>query len=311
MDWTEADIPDLSGKNILVTGANTGIGFHAAKLFARNKARVILACRTPTKMAAAASAIQSEAPGSKLVQLQVDLSDLDSVRAFVDSFRAANIPQLDVILLNAGAFLVDYQVSPQGIETMFATNHLGHFLLVGLLLDYIKNVPDSRIIAVSSLGHLFVKTINYEQVRSRAPDPNASYEYLGAYGETKLANQWFIQVLNSKLRSCGGSTVAVAAHPGCSTTDLTRHASRSWFIQILVNIFKFINQPSSQGAWPLVFAVTDPKIRPDNYYGPAYLFGSRGPPIRNSRVNSCVKDLAKAEELWAISEELCGFAYDI
>lgn len=308
MTWSVSDIPSLKEKTVLITGANTGIGFYAARQFAKNGAQVILACRTPKKMADAASKITSEFPTSRVVQIQLDLSDLDNVRQFPARLKETGITKIDILLLNAGVAETNYKTSKQGLELMFATNHLGHWLLTGLVLDYIKNVPDSRIISVSSMGHRQAKAINYEIAKGKDLD---KFEAMDVYCQSKLANHWFTKVLQHKLEDMRAKTIAIVAHPGGSSTDLIRHVddSPSLFMRFGGVIIPYFLQSAEEGSWPLLYAATDPNVKKGNYYAPYRWTELAGPPVHNGFQNPVVFDIEKARELWMVSEDITGFRY--
>ena len=307
MVWTTDQIPDLTDKVILVTGATSGIGLEAAKVFAHNGAKLVMACRNTDKMAKVAQQFQDEKP-SDIVQLKLDTSDLDSVRDFVADFKDTRIPKIDVLLLNAGVnSLHSFTKSKQGVELTFATNHLGHWLLTGMLLDYMASVPDSRIIAVSSLGHKYNNHIDYSVARGNEP---STYAGMVTYCQTKLANQWFVTALNRRLVAAGIQTIAVPAHPGATRTDLNREAS-SFFNSLFVALIAPLQQTVEQGALPLIMAAVDPLITRNSYYAPSGFFELGGTPKSNGHLSAAVSDQGKDQELWDLSEELTGYKYPI
>lgn len=305
MPWTEADIPDLSTKTVLITGANTGVGFEAARLFAKHGAQVVLVCRTASKMSAAAEAIRAETPSARLQELQCDLSDLATVRSCGDRFARLAIPTLDVVLLNAGAVHVEYATSAQGNELMFATNYLGHYLLTGLLLPFMKDVPGSRVIAVSSVAHRLVEDINFEVARGNARE---SFRYKKVYAETKLAMHWFVGMLTEKLEACDAKTIAVAAAPGVTLTELGRNIT-GFFSQLAILPFTLVRHSARSAAQSYVFAATDLEVKKGNYYEPGSWWGMKGSPVSNGYVTKAGQDAAKAFALWKLSEELTSFQY--
>ncbi|MGO9806544.1 MAG: SDR family NAD(P)-dependent oxidoreductase, partial [Rhodomicrobium sp.] len=150
--WTADDMPDLSGKTIVVTGGNSGIGYEAALEFARKRADVILACRDLGKARTAAAQISASSPGAKVEVMELDLSNLASVRGFADAFHLAH-PALHVLCNNAGVMAIPYRTTADGFEMQFGTNHLGHFALTGLLLDRLLATEGGRVVNVSSGGH--------------------------------------------------------------------------------------------------------------------------------------------------------------
>ena len=304
MTWSPTDIPDLSSKTILVTGANSGVGFYATRYFVQHNAHVIMACRNPTKMADAAASIVQEHPTARITQLQLDISDLQSVHSFADQFKQSGIQSIDVLLLNAGVVLTTFQKSKQGFENMFATNHLGHWLLVGLLLDYIKSVPGSRIVAVSSIAHLQTSAIDYNVVTAESVQ---KFNHLEAYAQSKLANQLFVKQLQKYLEEIGAQTVAVAAHPGASSTNMTNTFDER--TPFLWRVMWYFLQTAEKGSWPLVYASTDRGVKKEFYYGPSGWLEIRGVPKNNAKLSKVVNDWNKARELWEVSERLTGFRY--
>lgn len=230
-------------------------------------------------------------PAARLHELQCDLADLDSVRSCADRFAQLGIPALHVVLLNAGAALIEYAESPQGLEMMFALNYLGHYLLVGLLLPYVKDVPDSRVIPGSSIGHRSTNIIDYQIARGQAKD---KFSYFRVYCETKLAMHWFAAVLNEKFEAAGAKTIAVAAAPGAARTELARNAT-GLFWKIMMLPIGLFTHPARNGAYPYLFAATDPDLKKGNYYEPGRWWGLNGNPVSKSFVSEAARDIAKAK----------------
>lgn len=305
MSWTPEDMPDMSGKVAVVTGATSGIGLHAAKGFASRGAKVVLACRNAEKMATFADTMRTELPHAELVLMQVDISDLDSVRSFAEEFAGKDIDRIDVLLLNAGIAYGPYKTSAQGFERTFATNHLGHWLLTGLLLKYVKGHPGARVVAVASLAHEAVKDIKYDVVKGENPD---GYQEFYNYAMSKLANMWFVKELNLRLIVAGSAAVAVASHPGVSLSGIldVHNTLRFRLIRFFASVFC---QNAEAGAWPLLMAATDADVTRESYYGPSGWFELSGPPDAKARIGAHVDDEEKARELWRVSEEMCNFSY--
>lgn len=218
--WSAADVPDQSGRVVVVTGANTGVGYHTAAVFADRGAHVVLAVRNLEKGNAARARIMAARPGAHVTLQQLDLCSLDSVRAAADALRTA-YPRIDVLINNAGVMWTPKQVTKDGFELQFGTNHLGHFALTGLVLDHMLPVPGSRVVTVSSQGHRIHAAIHFDDLQWER-----RYNRVAAYGQAKLANLLFTYELQRRLGEAGKSTIAVAAHPGGSNTELTRNLPR-------------------------------------------------------------------------------------
>lgn len=300
--WTAEDIPDLTGKVIIVTGANSGIGYEAAKEFARKGARTILACRSMDKAQAALAQIQTEISGAPVEFMPLDLSSLQSVREFAALFKE-KYDRLDVLLNNAGIMMVPYGVTPDGFERQFGTNHLGHFALTGLLLDLIKVTPGARVVNVSSLAHRGDK-MDFNNLMF---EDGQGYERQAAYGRSKLANLLFTYELERKFEKHGVEAIAVAAHPGVSNTNLADHIPG---VKILKPIFGGILQSAAMGALPIIRAAVDPHTNGGQYYGPDGKNERSGFPVVVSS-SEASHNQADAHKLWEISEELTGVTFNL
>lgn len=291
-NWTIDNIPDQDGKVVVVTGANSGIGYETARMLAHKGAATILACRSQQKGETAVTQIQNEQPRGTAVLMPLDLSDLAAVRAFVAEFNG-RYDQLDLLINNAGIMIPPYGKTADGFELQFGVNHLGHFALTGLLLDKILATPDSRIITVSSIMHKRGQ-INFADLNSEQ-----EYNRERAYGQSKLANLLFTYELQRKLVTNGHATIAAAAHPGWTATNLQRNSG------FIVFFNQFLAQKPLMGALPTLRAATDPAVQGGDYYGPTRRFEMVGYP---QKVNSNGRshDTAVAAKLWAISEEMTG-----
>lgn len=195
--WSAADVPDQSGRVVVVTGANTGIGYHTAAVFADRGAHVVLAVRNLEKGNAARARIMAARPGAHVTLQQLDLCSLDSVRAAADALRTA-YPRIDVLINNAGVMWTPKQVTKDGFELQFGTNHLGHFALTGLVLDHMLPVPGSRVVTVSSQGHRIHAAIHFDDLQWER-----RYNRVAAYGQAKLANLLFTYELQRRLGEAG------------------------------------------------------------------------------------------------------------
>ena len=303
--WTAEDVLDMSGKTVLITGANSGIGLEAARVLAGKGAHVVMACRTRTKAAAAQRDIDATHPKAETEFLHLDLSDLASVRKAAAEFRSKR-RRLDVLVNNAGVMFTPETRTADGFEMQMGTNHFGHFALTGLLLPTLLETPGSRVVTVSSIGHrpgsIDFDDINWEQ----------HYNRFRAYFRSKLANLLFTYELQRRLHKAKADTIAVAAHPGGSNTNLG-HMERDqafwWLERILRPIAGLVTQSAAMGALPTLRAATDPKVHGGDYYGPDGFGEQWGYPVK-VKSSERSHDRAAAERLWRVSEELTGVAYE-
>ncbi len=295
--WTFDDIPDQAGRTVIVTGANSGIGFEAARALVRKGASVTLACRNPEKGRAAVDRILEEAANGDASLELLDLSDLENVSSFAERFRQQH-QRLDLLILNAGVMVPPESQTRQGFELQFGVNHLGHFALTGRLLPLLTATPESRVVVVSStaasMGKMDFEDLHFTE-RGYKPWP--------AYGQSKLANQLFALELQRRLEATGAPTLVTAAHPGWTVTDLQRTSGMASFLN------PFFGMKPEQGALPTLRAATDPTSRGGTYYGPHGLMQMRGYPVVVEMVKQA-QSPADAARLWEISEELTGVSYD-
>ncbi len=300
--WTTADIPDLTGKVMIVTGANTGLGFETAKELARKGAQVVLACRSLEKGQDAARRIQAEIPHARLDPMVLDLASLRSVRAFAEAFRA-RYDRLDRLINNAGIMMTPYGKTEDGFEQQFGVNHLGHFALTGLLIDHLLATPGARVVNVSSNAHRWGEmdfaNLMFEQ---------GGYSPTKAYARSKLANLLFTYELQRRFQARGADAMAVAAHPGTSRTELTRYLEQRWYVRLLMPLMAPFSQSAAMGALPTLRAATDPNVRGGEYYGPDGFMEMKGYPVRVEPIPAA-RDPETARRLWEISEELTGVRY--
>ena len=303
MNWTVEDIPDLTGKVIIITGANSGIGFEATKEFARKGVRVILASRNKNKAEVALSQIQTEIPGSQAEILQLDLANLKSVQQFADSFKK-KYDRLDTLLNNAGIMMVPYGKTKDGFETQFGTNHLGHFALTGLLIDLLLKTPGARVVNISSNAH-HLDEVNFSNLMY---EDGEGYSPQKAYGRSKLANLLFTYELQRRFNAIEVETIALAAHPGISNTNLGAHIFKRWRLGILQPLMGLMLQSAARGALPGIRAAVDPMVSGGQYYGPDGPKERSGYPVVVLS-NEASYILEDALQLWEISEKLTGISY--
>ncbi|WP_167106850.1 SDR family NAD(P)-dependent oxidoreductase [Mycobacterium sp. DL592] len=298
--WTSADIPDQSGRTAVITGANTGLGYETARALAAHGARLVLAVRNLDKGKAAADLIARRSPGAEVSVQELDLTSLNSVRAAAEQLRAEH-PRIDLLINNAGVMMTPKATTQDGFELQFGTNHLGHFALTGLLIDRLIETPGSRVVTVSSMGHRFARRgINFDDLQSQR-----RYSRAGAYGQAKLANLMFTYELQRRL--IGTTTIAAAAHPGSSRTELARNLPA-----LVDRVFTALPlaQEADIGALPTLRAATDPGVLGGQYYGPDGFGEQRGYPkvVSSSAVSH---DTVAQRRLWAVSEELTGVVYPV
>ncbi|MFJ8603544.1 SDR family NAD(P)-dependent oxidoreductase [Streptomyces shenzhenensis] len=294
-NWTEQHIPDQHGRVAIVTGANTGLGFETARMLAARGAAVVLAVRDVAKGKQAAARIT----GDVTVQA-LDLASLDSIRSAAADLRAAH-PRIDLLINNAGVMYTPRQTTADGFELQFGTNHLGHFALTGLLLDRLLPVPGSRVVTVSSTGHRIRAAIHFDDLQWER-----SYSRAAAYGQAKLANLMFTYELQRRLAP-HGTTVAVAAHPGVSNTELARNTPAALRVPVTW-LAPLLTQKPEMGALPTLRAATDPAVTGGQYYGPGNRGEIRGyPKLVTSSPDS--HDQAVQQRLWTVSEELTGVTF--
>jgi NAD(P)-dependent dehydrogenase (short-subunit alcohol dehydrogenase family) len=285
--WTPANIADQSGRTIVVTGANSGIGAITARELARAGAHVIIACRDTSKGKSAAATM----PGTVEVR-PLDLADLSSIRTF-----ASGLPTVDILINNAGIMAVPLGRTTDGFELQIGTNHLGHFALTGLLLDRIRD----RVVTVSSnahrWGHISLNDLNWQKRR---------YQRWRAYGQSKLANLLFTYELSRRLTTAGSPIRAVAAHPGYASTNLQSH-TESFQDRIMSLGNLLLAQSAEMGALPTLYAATT-DVPSASYIGPDSLLENRGHP-KIDHPNKAAQNPQTATRLWDLSEHLTGITY--
>jgi NAD(P)-dependent dehydrogenase (short-subunit alcohol dehydrogenase family) len=288
----------------IVTGANTGLGYHAAAALAQTGAHVVLAVRNLEKGNLALARIVAAHPHASVTLQELDLSSLASVRAAAAALRKS-YPRIDLLINNAGVMWTPKQVTDDGFELQFGTNHLGHFALTGLLLDNLLPVRGSRVVTVSSMGHRLRAAIHFDDLQWEH-----SYDRLAAYGQSKLANLLFTYELQRRLAARDQpTTMALAAHPGGSNTELARNLPGIFKPAVAV-LGPLLFQGAAMGSLPTLRAATDPGVEGGQYYGPDGLGEQRGhPKLVSSSAQSHDEDLQ--HRLWTVSEELTGVTYPV
>jgi NAD(P)-dependent dehydrogenase (short-subunit alcohol dehydrogenase family) len=304
--WTAQDVGDQHGRIAVITGASSGLGLETARVLAAHGATVVLAGRDSAKIAAAAGQLRSSLPAATVDTAELDLASLDSVRA-AGADLSTRFPRLDLLINNAGVMMPPYSLTKDGYELQFGTNHLGHFVLTGLLMNSLLAVPGSRVVTLSSNGHRAGR-MNWADLQSAR-----HYQRMAAYGRSKLANLMFTYELQRRLSAAGAKTLALAAHPGNARTELTRHmpgmvqgAMGSRFAPLT----SWAVQDVAVGALPTLRAATDPAAIGGTYYGPDGLFQFVGHPVV---VTSSTRshNVQAQRRLWVESEQLTGITYPV
>ncbi|NJP52673.1 SDR family NAD(P)-dependent oxidoreductase [Streptomyces sp. SBST2-5] len=290
--WNETQLPDLSGRTVVITGANSGIGLAAAGALARAGAHVVFAVRDSGRGRAAAATV----PGSTEVR-RLDLADLASVREFAAGWQGP----LDLLINNAGVMMLPRQRTKDGFEMQFGTNHLGHFALTNLLLPHITD----RVVTVSSTAHRW----GYGTIRFDDLNMDADYDPRRAYGQSKLANLLFTLELQRRLTEAGSRVRALAAHPGYSATNLQSHAASPVLRLGMRLANRLVAQSDRAGALPTLYAATQ-DLPGAAYVGPDGLAELRGRPTLVSR-SRAASDPGLARRLWTVSEELTGVRWPL
>ncbi|MCH9657314.1 SDR family NAD(P)-dependent oxidoreductase [archaeon] len=301
--WTFDDIPELSGKTIIVTGSNSGIGFESIKHFSAKGAQTILACRNIKNGKSAKGRILEEHPNAKIDVMNLDLADLESIHSFVKKFNETH-SELDVLLNNAG-IICPYKKTKDGFEIQIGINHLGHFALTGLLLHNLKNSKGSRVVNVSSIGHKSGK-MNFDNFMFE----KGGYSMFKAYANTKLSNLLFTYELQRRFEKFNVGCIAVAAHPGVAKSNLSKHIIKKPLYRIGMTIANStMSQSTLMGALPEIRAAVDPLVKGGDYFGPGGFQEWRGYPTK-VKSNDASHDLKSAERLWEVSEKLTKIDYD-
>ena len=306
MGWTADDLPDLSGRTYVVTGANSGIGFEASRALARRSARVILACRSPEKAGSAVRSVRAESPDAAVEARALDLSSLASINGFAKEVLEET-DALHGLINNAGVMAVPYARTADGFEMQLGTNHLGHFALTGLLLERLLATPGSRVVTVSSTASAFGR-MRWDDLHWES-----SYSKWPAYGQSKLANLLFTFELQRRLDAKGAETFAAACHPGYAATNLQTAGAKlagSGFAELGMTLMnRLFAQSAEMGALPTLYAACAEDVAGADYIGPDGLGESRGYP-KKVRPTSRARDRGDQTRLWQVSQAATGVRYD-
>ncbi|MDX1665143.1 MAG: oxidoreductase [Candidatus Promineifilaceae bacterium] len=303
--WTAAEIPDLIDTTAVVTGANSGLGYETALALAQQGAHVVLAVRSVARGERAAAEICAAAPGASVAVAELDLADLNSVRAFAAWFLGEH-ETLELLVNNAGVMAIPRRETADGFEMQFGVNHVGHFALTGLLLPALLRAEESRVVTVSSGAHQGGR-INFDDLQSRE-----RYSAFGAYAQSKLANLLFAYELQRRLDAAGASVSSVAAHPGYAATNLQRRGPEMNESRLQAALMEAANrifaQSAAQGALNTLYAAVAPGVEGGEYVAPDGLMTMRGYPVTRASSRASY-DAEAAARLWEISERLTGVQY--
>jgi NAD(P)-dependent dehydrogenase (short-subunit alcohol dehydrogenase family) len=293
--FTESDVTDQSGKTIVITGANTGLGYEAARVLSARGARVIIACRSQQKAEDAMARIEKENGRVDVSHVALDLGDLSSVSDCADQLQSED--KIDILINNAGIMVPPYELTTDGFESQFGVNHLGPFALTGLLLDKLAAAPAPRVVNTSSMAHhrgkIYFGDINAEN----------GYRAIPRYAMSKLANLLFTYELQRRLEASGQHTLSVACHPGIADTELSRYIPA--LLNMLTPLMKPLFNTAASGAWPTLCAATSDDISGGDYIGPAKRRETAGPAVK-VRSNRASHDQDVAQRLWDLSIQMTG-----
>jgi NAD(P)-dependent dehydrogenase (short-subunit alcohol dehydrogenase family) len=305
--WTLNDIAPQTGKRVLVTGANSGIGYHAALTLARKGAQVILACRDRQRGELALARLHTAAPDAHAELAILDLASLSAVREFAQKELDAQRP-IHILVNNAGVMAPPKRLeTTDGFELQFGTNVLGHFALTALLMPALEQAatasPDRpRVVTIASIAHQQGQ-IDFNDLQSRK-----AYSPMRSYRQSKLADLMFAIELDRRLRAARSRVMSVAAHPGVANTNLFRSGDHSAFSGavrgLLGHIIGAVLNSDCEGALPTLYAATSPNVGDGGYYGPQGLLETRGSRIGEANIATQAKDAATAARLWQVCEEL-------
>lgn len=305
MNWSIKDIPDQTGKTALITGANSGIGFEAAKALAGKGAKVILACRNQQKAQDAMDSILETWPSAQLEFLQLDLADQSNIKAAAKRFLDSHT-QLDLLINNAGVMWLPRTETVDEFEMQFGTNHLGHFTLTGLLLDTLLATQNARVVTVSSLAHRSGR-IYFDDLMLKN-----GYKKHKSYAQSKLANLMFSHELQRRINKAGKTLISVAVHPGGSSTNLAVPGFEMQDSTLAAKIAKwvtpFVTQSAANGSLPTLYGATSQNIKGGEYIGPKHFFEVMGPPV-DAYATRYSRNEENGKKLWEASVALTNIPY--
>ena len=303
--WTEKDLPDLTGKTIIITGANSGTGFAATKFMSAKGATIVMACRNPDKADLALQSIKNGNAEAKLDFIQLDLSSLASIKQFSEAFKK-KYSSLDILINNAGMCQTPDIKTEDGFEMQIGVNHLGHYALTGQLMDRLVETKNSRVVTMSSMNHE-QGIMNFDNLFLEG-----EYHQMKAYEQSKLANLLFSYELSRRFAQAGVDVESIAAHPGFVKSNIMKsneYTKRSFGFAMMFNVFDVVlGMSPSKGSLGIMRAATDRTLKNGEYVGPTNMNGFRGLPklLASSERSYNEKD---AKELWGMSEQLTGVKY--
>jgi len=308
-DWTTATIPSLAGRNVVITGANSGIGYRAALVLAAKGAHVVLACRDPGRGAAAVQTILWGVPDADVATASLDLASLSSVHRFAEEILAQGEP-LHCLINNAGVMAPPRRLETEdGFELQFGTNVLGHFALTALLIPALERAATqgARVVTVASIAHQRGR-IDFDDLQSLK-----QYSPMGSYAQSKLGDLMFAFELDRRLRAAGSPIASLAVHPGIAATNLFRAGDYHGIERVARDAFGplvgLVLNSDAAGALPTLYAATAETVESGGYYGPQGLFEARGKRVGPARIAPQALDAAVAARLWAACEALTGVSF--
>ncbi|MCM3575777.1 oxidoreductase [Mesobacillus subterraneus] len=292
---------NLSRQTVIITGANSGIGYEAARKLSEKGAHVILAVRNEQKGKAAVDSILQGNSNASVEMMKLDLADLTSVRNFSSTF-IEKFHQLHILINNAGVMIPPFGKTKDGFELQFGSNHLGHFALTGLLLPLLKKTPGSRVVTLSSIAHRGA-AIDFDNL-----DGSKGYKAMRFYGQSKLANLLFAKELDNRFKEHGIETISVACHPGISNTNLF-NLGKGETPKYLKGLMKWFSQSAAMGALPTIYAAADDSLTGGEYIGPDGRGNRKGYPAIEIPAPGVYNE-ETITRLWTVSEELTGVQFD-
>lgn len=303
--WKLENVKDIENKNVIITGANTGLGYETALMIASKKANVIMACRSQERAEKAKSKILNKYPNASIDILLIDLGNLSSIESFAKAYKE-KYKTLDILINNAGVMTTPYMKTSDGFEFQNGINHLGHFALTSHLFDLLKSTKDSRLVIVSSIAHRN-GTVDFDNYMF---EDESKYTPMVSYRQSKLSNLLFMYELNRRIKDKNYDIKVVAAHPGVSRTELTRYMLSKVVTFFVYPLFFLFTQSAKQGALPQVRAALDPDVKTGEYYGPHKRQEMKGNPVIVEALPHAHSE-EDALKLWEVSEKLTKITFDV